>query len=104
MFLSVQHRSAEIALRRAMGASRGSVFRLFAVEGIAIGIAGGILGTALGIGLTMSITYLNHWPLALGLDIVAQGVLVGLLAGTIASIVPATYASRRDPAQILRAV
>ena len=104
MFLAVQHRSAEIALRRAMGASRMSVFRLFALEGVGIGLAGGILGTALGIGLTAIVDRLNHWPLALGLHVVGLGLLVGLIAGAVASIVPAVYAARRDPAQILRTV
>ena len=104
MFLSVQHRAAEIALRRAMGASRGAIFQLFTIEGIAIGVTGGILGTGLGIGLTILITHLNQWPLALGLGVVAQGLGVGFIAGAVASIIPAIYASRRDPAQILRTV
>jgi len=104
MFLSVQHRGAEIALRRAMGASRWSIFSLFTIEGVAIGTTGGIFGTGLGIALTMVITHVNNWPLALGVGIVAQGVAVGFTAGAVASIIPAIYASRRDPAQILRTV
>ena len=104
MFLSVQHRTAEIALRRAMGASRGAIFSPFTIEGVAIGTAGGILGTGLGIALTMVITHANSWPLALGPGIVARGVAVGFIAGAVASIIPAIYASRRDPAQILRTV
>ena len=104
MFLSVQHRAAEIALRRAMGASRGSIFRLFAIEGTTIGLAGGILGTALGIVLTAVVINLNHWPLAIGLGVIPQGLTVGLVAGTIASIIPAAYAAHRDPSQILRTV
>lgn len=104
MFLSVQHRSPDIALRRAMGASRASIFRLFSIEGIGIGVSGGVLGTILGIGLTAFITHLNQWPLALGMGTVTRGLLVGLAAGGIASFIPAIYASRRDPAQILRTV
>jgi len=104
MFLSVQHRAAEIALRRATGASRGSVFRLFLVEGTAIGLAGGIFGSALGIGLAAVVAYLNGWPLALGLGVVGLGIGVGLVAGGVASIIPAVYAARRDPAAILRTV
>ena len=104
MFLAVQHRSAEIALRRAMGASRGSVFRLFTLEGVAIGTAGGVLGLALGIAVTAVITRLNGWPLAIGFPVVGLAVAVGVVAGGIASIIPAVYAARRDPAQILRTV
>lgn len=104
MFLSVQHRFAEIALRRAMGASRRSIFWLFIVEGTAIGIIGGILGTGLGIALTILITHINHWPIALGLNVITQGLMVGFLTGSLASIIPSIYASHRDPAQILRTV
>ncbi len=103
MFLSVQHRQAEIALRRSMGGSRASIWRLFTYEGAAIGLSGGILGTGLGILLAALLGRLNDWPLAIGTSIVAGGVLTGLLAGVIASVVPAISAARQDPAGILRA-
>ena len=44
-------RAPEIALRRAMGASRASVWRIFTYEGVLIGLAGGVLGDAAGVGL-----------------------------------------------------
>jgi hypothetical protein len=102
MFLSVQHREAEIALRRAMGASRHSIWRLFLYEGLAIGVTGGVLGTGLGFVVTAILCRLSHWPLQLGLDLPVLGIGVGLLAGAVASLVPALYAARRDPAGILR--
>ncbi len=104
MFLSVQHRAAEIALRRAMGSSRLAIWRLFTYEGVAMGLSGGILGTGLGIVLTWALTRASGWPLCLGTGLVVAGVSVGLLAGAVASIVPAVHAARRDPAGVLRAV
>ncbi len=104
MFLSVQHRGPEIALRRAMGASRGSVWRMFTYEGIAIGLVGGILGAAAGIGLTAVVTHLNGWPLCLGLRVPLLGLAVGFCAGAVASVIPALAAARQDPAVILRTV
>ena len=97
MFLSVQHRQAEIALRRSMGGSRASIWRLFTYEGAAIGLSGGILGTGLGILLAALLGRLNDWPLAIGTSIVAGGVLTGLLAGVIASVVPAISAPGKIP-------
>lgn len=104
MFLSVQHREPEIALRRAMGASRPSIWRLVTYEGLLIGASGGILGTALGIVLTWAAAEVNGWPLSLGAGVVAVGVGVGSAAGIAASIIPALYAATREPAGILRTV
>lgn len=102
MYLSVAHRGAEIALRRAMGASRASIWRLFTYEGVAIGLAGGVWGTAVGTGVTWAVTAAQGWPLSLGLGVVALGITVGLVAGVLASVVPALHAARRDPAGLLR--
>ncbi len=44
-------RAPEIGVRRALGASRGAIYRQFLTEAAAIGLAGGVLGlllTALG--------------------------------------------------------
>jgi macrolide transport system ATP-binding/permease protein len=104
MFLSVQHRAPEIALRRAMGASRLAIWRLFTYEGVAIGVAGGITGTAAGIALCWVVAQANDWPVSLGARVPSLGFAVGLLAGMAASAIPALYASHRDPAGILRTV
>jgi macrolide transport system ATP-binding/permease protein len=102
MFLSVHHRAPEIALRRALGASRWSIWRLFSWEGLATGAAGGVLGTALGAGLTWLVRQAQDSLFSLGFTVVATGWSVGLAAGLIASGYPAFYAARRDPAQLLR--
>jgi putative ABC transport system permease protein len=39
-------RSAEVGVRRALGATRGAIFRQFLVEAAVIGLAGGLLGLA----------------------------------------------------------
>ncbi len=104
MFLSVQHRGPEIALRRAMGTSRGAIWRRYTYEGVAIGCSGGILGTAVGLGVTAIITRLHGWPLSIGVGIPLLGLAVGFCAGAVASIIPAVAAARQDPAGILRFV
>ncbi|MCL2782381.1 MAG: ATP-binding cassette domain-containing protein [Propionibacteriaceae bacterium] len=104
MFLSVQHRAPEIALRRAMGASRTSVWRIFTYEGILIGLAGGILGCAAGAGLVWFVASRDSWPVCIGLQTVFLGLAAGLVTGVLASTVPAIYAANRDPASILRTV
>ncbi|MDR2929369.1 MAG: ABC transporter permease [Propionibacteriaceae bacterium] len=104
MVVSVQHRAPEIALRRAMGASRMSIWRLFTYEGVVVGGSGAILGTTCGIGLTWMVARYNEWPVCLGVSIPLTGLAVGLGAGALAAVVPALYAARRDPAAVLRTV
>ncbi|MCL2490792.1 MAG: ATP-binding cassette domain-containing protein [Propionibacteriaceae bacterium] len=104
MFLSVQHRAPEIALRRAMGASRASIWRIFTYEGTAIGLAGGALGAVVGTVLVWAVAHHNQWTVCIGTQTVILGLAAGLAAGAIASTIPAIYAARRDPAQILRTV
>jgi len=104
MFLSVQHRAPEIALRRAMGASRLSVWRLFTYEGTLIGLTGGILGAATGTALVWFTARHNTWPVCIGTPTILLGLTAGLTTGIIATTIPAIYAAHRDPAHILRTV
>jgi macrolide transport system ATP-binding/permease protein len=104
MYLSVQQRAPEIALRRAMGADRASIFRLFTYEGVAIGVTGGIVGQILGIGIAWIVASANHWPLSLGLGAGLLGLAVGFVAGAVASMLPAGIAAAQDPAVILRTI
>jgi macrolide transport system ATP-binding/permease protein len=104
MFLSIQHRAPEIALRRALGATRASIWRLFSWEGMAVGCAGGIIGTGLGVLLTWSVTAAQGSVLCLGPRVIGIGLSLGLLAGAVSSAYPALYASRRDPGDVLRTV
>ncbi|WP_374759078.1 ABC transporter permease [Microbacterium phyllosphaerae] len=59
--LSAQARSPEIALRRALGASRGSIWRVFTMEGLVIGASAGLAGVALGIGAVVLVCGLHGW-------------------------------------------
>ncbi|MDR2380172.1 MAG: ATP-binding cassette domain-containing protein [Bifidobacteriaceae bacterium] len=104
MFLSVQQRGPEIALRRAMGASRSSIWRIFTYEGTLIGLAGGAIGAALGVAVAALVVGANRWPLAIGPHVVVTAMVAGITAGAFASIIPALAAARRAPAALLRTV
>jgi macrolide transport system ATP-binding/permease protein len=104
MYLSVQQRAPEIALRRAMGADRASIFRLFTYEGVAIGVTGGIVGQIIGIIIAVVVANANNWPLSLGLGAGLLGLAVGFIAAAVASMLPAGIAAAQDPALILRTI
>lgn len=103
LHLSVQARAHEIALRRAVGAGRTAVGRLFLAEGLLIGLLGGAVGVAVGSAATLVIAVLQGWTPVLESWLPAAGLGVGLLTGLAASTIPAWTASRQDPALALRA-
>lgn len=101
-YLSVHARSSEIALRRAAGESRRSVWLQFVLEGLTIGALGGVLGSAIGVVLSVTISLAQEWDPAFSMGIVALGVAIGAVTGVIASLYPAAVAARQDPALAVR--
>jgi putative ABC transport system permease protein len=107
-YISVLERIKEIGILRALGASKKDIRNVFNAETFIIGLASGILGIA--------ITVLLDWPISLivqnltGAAGIAsmpwQGALVlivlNLALTTIAGLIPASMASRKNPVEALR--
>ncbi|RBP97216.1 ABC transporter permease [Bifidobacterium aemilianum] len=98
----VSQRRSEIGLRKALGASSGSIAVEFYVESAAYGLIGGLLGTALGYAFAYLLcrsvfgrTLAFNWWLALG------SVLLSLVIAVAGSLQPVSRASRIDPALVL---
>jgi putative ABC transport system permease protein len=112
LLMSVQERTREIGLMKAMGMGGGKVFGLFSLEAVFIGflgsaigvgigmIAGTLVGNALGSSLFADLAGLNliaFDPLSITVIIlIVMG--IALLAGTL----PAARAARADPIESLR--
>jgi putative ABC transport system permease protein len=112
LLMSVQERTREIGLMKAMGMSGGRVFSLFSLEAVFIGFLGSALGAlvsiAIGIPLSglLSSTVLSGLP---GLDIlqyapgsVATVILVVMALAFVAGTLPARRAARQNPIDALR--
>ena len=108
----VAQRQRELALLRAVGASRRQVFAAVLGESALTGLAASAAGVAAGIGLAVA---LKAGLSALGMDLPATGlvvsprtVLVGLLAGVaitvVSAISPARRAARIPPAAAIQDV
>lgn len=102
MYLSVQARSSEIALRRAIGASRSSIWRMFTFEGLMIGTAGGVAGSAVGVTAVIVLCLMQGWSPVLDIRVVVVGLLAGAVSGVLSSMYPALVAATAAPAQALR--
>jgi predicted permease len=102
-------RQREIALRLALGASRGRVVRLLFVETLAVALAGGLLGLLLamwGAGLLLGFFTTGEAPLAVAASpdsrILGFTFLVALVSALIAGVLPAFRSTRLDLAPALK--
>lgn len=102
-FLEAGH---ETALRRALGASRGAIFQQRLIEVSLLGLAGGALGLVMTQGLLTGIHMRFGLPDAyarLDLHLFAVALVLALLAGVAAGLLPAWRACRMPPAAQLNA-
>jgi lipoprotein-releasing system permease protein len=114
LILLVMEKHKDIAILVSMGASRGTITRIFMLQGTVIGGLGTLTGAVLGWGLCRILDYyklirvpvdvyqISYVPFTL-LPLDAATVIVGaMLICFLATIHPARGASRLDPAEALR--
>jgi putative ABC transport system permease protein len=104
---SVNERTREIGVFRALGFRRGHVVGLILIESLATSALAGVLAYLAGIAITaVLVPFLARGPVAVGLEPLLLGVAVALslVVGGLASLYPALRASRLDPTEALRAL
>lgn len=107
MLVRVSERTAEIGLRRALGATRQSIVALFLFESVVLSGAGGALGAGCGAGL-LALAALGLGAALGGFAVVvpplslALGVGLSLVLGVVFGALPAWSAARLDPVAALR--
>jgi putative ABC transport system permease protein len=98
MLVSVAQRTSEIGLLKAIGAPSADIRRLFFAEALWLSLAGGAIGFALGqfgsLMIRLAYPQLPAWPPAWAS---LAGIATAVLTGIIASLLPASRASRLDP-------
>ena len=107
MMGSVNERTREIGIFRALGFRRSHVVSLILMEAVGVSLMAGILGFLSGMGVTrLLLPWLaqSHPHLVWSPSLAGGSVLLAILVGTAASIYPALHASRMDPTEALRAI
>ena len=117
MLITVKERTREFGIRKAIGASPGSLLRLIIIESVLITTFFGYIGMLLGIsanlymdatightkvnsGLFEATMFVNP---TVGIDVCIEATVVMIVAGTVAGLIPARKAAHTRPIEALRA-
>ncbi|MDE1883989.1 MAG: lipoprotein-releasing ABC transporter permease subunit [Rhodospirillales bacterium] len=122
LIMMVKDKAKDIAILRTMGASSGSIMRIFLMAGASVGVLGTFIGFVLGVlfcqhinqirlfiqGLTgqqlfnPTIYYLESLPAQLDWREVTEVIVMSLVLSVLATIYPSWRAARIDPVETLR--
>lgn len=122
MIMLVKDKGHDIAIMRTMGATRGSMMRIFMLTGASIGFIGTITGALIGISFALNIEtvrevlegltgaslwdaeirFLSEIPAEINWKEVSGVLAMAFVLSIIATIYPAWRASRLDPVEALR--
>lgn len=122
LVMLVKNKGRDIAILRTMGATRGSIMRVFLLIGLMIGAVGAIGGASLGFLFVLNIEslqdaievmtgvdpfnpevyFLTRLPARIDPGEVSFAILFGLFSAFLAALPPAWRAARLDPVEALR--
>ncbi len=122
MIMLINDKRASIAIMRTMGATQGTITRIFFMSGASVGVIGTVAGSLLGLVFCWNIETLRQWLQSLtGTELfsaeiyylsklpaevepveVTLVIVMALVLSFLASIYPSWRASRTDPVEALR--
>lgn len=122
LIMLVKDKGADIAILRTMGATRGTIMRVFFITGASIGVVGTLAGLVLGIIVCLNaesirkfisyvtstdlfspeLYYLSQLPAEIDTGEVVTVVTMALVLSVLATLYPSWRASTLDPVEALR--
>ena len=122
LIMLVADKGKDIAILRTMGASQGSIMRIFLITGASIGVAGTLIGFLVGMLISLNIEairqflswitntdlfpqklyFLSKLPAEVAVGETAAVVIMALTLSFLATLYPSWRAARLDPVDALR--
>lgn len=102
MMISVTERTREIGVRKALGATKGTILWQFLVEASTLTSIGASVGLAIGAGLITLVRNTTPVPAAIPGTAVVMALVGAAFTGIIFGLLPAIRAARLDPVEALR--
>src|SRR5246127_1396688 len=122
LIMLVKDKGSDIAILRTMGASQGSIMRVFLITGASIGVVGTLVGFLLGVVICLNIEnirqflswltntelfspelyFLSHLPADMDTGETSAVVVMALVLSFLATLYPSWRAARLDPVEALR--
>jgi putative ABC transport system permease protein len=102
MFVTVRERTAQIGLKKALGAKKSTIVSEFLLESSFLCIIGGMIGMIAVFILAAILSTVFSFKVFIPLDIIGLAVGICLFVGILAGIIPAVIASRLDPVVAIR--
>jgi lipoprotein-releasing system permease protein len=122
LIMLVKDKGSDIAILRTMGASQGSIMRIFLITGASIGVVGTLIGFCVGLLICLNIEsirqflswltstelfdptlyFLSKLPADIDVGETAAVVIMSLTLSFLATLYPSWQAARLDPVEALR--
>jgi lipoprotein-releasing system permease protein len=122
LIMLVKDKGSDIAILRTMGASQGSILRIFLITGASIGVVGTVVGLLLGTLICLNIEsirqflswltstelfspelyFLSRLPADMDFKETTAVVVMALALSLLATLYPSWRAARLDPVEALR--
>jgi len=104
MFVSVKERTKIIGLQKALGAKSKFILLEFLFEASVLSLIGGIIGLLVIFALTFVVRKSFDFDLVLTIGNILTGLIISIVIGLIAGVVPARTAAHLDPVTAMNAV
>ena len=102
MFVSVQERMSQIGIQKALGAKRYVILTQFMVEASFLSLAGGLVGILLVFLISIPVNAVSeYFTITLSPDNALAGMLIAVVLGILAGLIPAWKAATVDPVRAI---